>query len=474
MSYLQNDTKKASSYGEQFPSDAIKNLAGSTSITSATSKSYRYTFLSYFLRANYSYMGKYLLSGSIRTDGSSRFGPNKRYGWFPAVSGGWVLSEEKFLKDSKFLSFLKLRASWGLTGNAEIGESQFLALYGVSNYPNLPGYVPVSIANPNLKWEKTAQTDIGLEFSVLNNRLSGEVDVYKKHTSDLLLTVNTPATTGYTSYLDNLGTMENKGIEISLTSINFNGLFKWSTTVNAAYNKNKVLNIKGQIIEGGYVLTQRAVEGLPIGEFYGQKFLGVDPQTGDALFLGEDGKPTSDFDNAKMVTLGNSNPKWTGGFTNTFSYKGFDLNIFFMGVFGNKVNNAAGYFMSDGFYNGLDNQTTDILNAWQKPGDKTNVPRIGYQYGSGYQSSSSRWLYNGSYVRLKDVKLGYNLPKSVVQKLHISSARIYVEGTNLWITTDYHGDPEVNAETISNIGGGQDFYTIPQARTYSIGIDIKF
>jgi len=116
----------------------------------------------------------------------------------------------------------------------------------------------------------------------------------------------------------------------------------------------------------------------PLASFYGQKFLGVDPQTGDALFLGEDGKPTTDFDNAKMVTLGNSNPKWTGGFTNTFSYKGFDLNIFFMGVFGNKVNNAAGYFMSDGFYNGLDNQTTDILNAWQKPGDKTNVPRIGY------------------------------------------------------------------------------------------------
>jgi len=156
MSYLQNDTKKASSYGEQFPSDAIKNLAGATSITSATSKSYRYTFLSYFLRGNYSYMGKYLLSGSIRTDASSRFGPNKRYGWFPAVSGGWVLSEEKFLKDSKFLSFLKLRASWGLTGNAEIGESQFLALYGVSNYPNLPGYVPISIANPNLKWEKNS------------------------------------------------------------------------------------------------------------------------------------------------------------------------------------------------------------------------------------------------------------------------------------------------------------------------------
>ncbi|MEP6513724.1 MAG: SusC/RagA family TonB-linked outer membrane protein, partial [Parafilimonas sp.] len=474
MSYLQNDTKQAASYGEQTPSDLIKNLSGTTSITTSYATSDKYTFLSYFLRANYSLLDKYLLAASIRTDGSSRFGSNNRYGWFPSVSAGWLLSEERFMQQSKFFSYLKLRASWGLTGNAEIGESNFLALYGVANYPELPGFYPVQLGNPNLKWEKTSQADAGIEFGILNNRISGEIDVYKKHTSDLLLQVNVPATTGFLNYYQNLGTMDNKGVEVTLSSKNIDTKFKWNTSLNFAYNKNEVLDINGQIIEGGFSVVQRAVEGEPIGVFYGEKFLGVDPETGDALFLGEDGKPTTDFDNAKRVVLGKSNPDWTGGFTNTFSYKNFDLNIFFTFVSGNKINNAGGYFMSDGFYNGFDNQTTDIINAWREPGDKSNVPRIGYFYGSGYQPTSSRWLYNGSYIRLKNVTLGYTAPKTVNDFLHISSARLYVSGTNLWTKTDYPGDPEINTETVGNIGGGQDFYTIPQARTITIGLNIKF
>ena len=473
MSYLQNDTKSASSFGENIPSDNIKNLSGTTVITSASSASDRYTFLSYFLRGNYSIADKYLFAASLRSDASSRFGPNNRYGWFPSASLGWVLSEEKFLKNVSFLNFLKLRGSWGLTGNAEIGESNFLALYGVSNYPDLPGYVPVSLANPDLKWEKTSQTDIGLEFSVLNNRLSGEVDVYKKKTSDLLLNVNVPATTSYLSYLKNLGNMENKGIEITLNSKNFDGKFKWSTSVNVGYNKNKVLDIGGQIIEAGFDLTQRAIEGEPIGVFYGQKFVGVDPETGDALYQGEDGKPTSDYGAAARVVLGKSTPDWTGGFTNTFSYKGFDLNIFFTFVTGNQIYNSAGTYQSDGFYNGFDNQTTDILNAWRKPGDITNVPRIGYFYGSGYQTSS-RWLYDGDYIRLRNATLGYTFSKAMLKSLNISSARLYVAGLNLWTSTKYIGDPEINTETLGNIGGGQDFYTIPQAKTITVGLNIKF
>jgi hypothetical protein len=249
--------------------------------------------------------------------------------------------------------------------------------------------------------------------------------------------------------------------------------FKWSIAANVAYNKNTVLDIGGQIIEGGFGLTQRAVEGKPIGEFYGQKFIGVDPETGDAQFLGEDGKPTTDFDAAARVTLGNSNPDWTGGLTNTFSYKNFDLSFFFMFVNGNKVYNAAGVYQSDGFYNGFDNQTTDIINAWQKPGDITNVPRIGYFYATGYQYSS-RYLFNGSYIRLKNASISYNLPATFVKRMHLNSARIYVAGYNLLTFTDYPGDPEVNTETLANIGGGQDFYTIPQARTVTFGLNIKF
>ena len=474
MSYQQNNTVNSSAFGEGIPSDAIKNLAGTTTITSATSQGYKYTFLSYFLRANYALAGKYLLTGSIRTDASSRFGSNNRYGWFPAVSAGWLLSEENFLKNSSFVNTLKLRASYGLTGNAEIGESNFLALYGVSNYPNLPGYVPVSLANPDLKWEKTLQVDAGLEFGLFkSNRIYGEVDVYRKHTSDLLLSVNVPSSTGYNSFLKNLGTMRNQGIEATINTVNINGKFRWVTSINAAYNQNKVLNITGQIIEGGFGLPQRAVEGEPIGVFYGQKFLGVDPQTGDAQYADDDGKPTTDYNAAARVVLGKSNPDWTGGFTNTFSYKGIDLSVFFNFVTGNKVYNAAGVYQSDGFYNGFDNQTTDVLKAWQKPGDVTNVPRIGYFYASGYQNSS-RWLYDGSYLRLRNLTLGYSLPKSVVQKFNISSFRFYVSGVNLLTVTKYPGDPEVNTQTIGNIGGGQDFYTIPQAKTITAGISVRF
>ena len=475
MSYLQNDTKQSLTNAEQAPSGKVQNLSGATSITFATSTNDRYNFLSYFLRANYVFNDKYMLTASVRDDGSSRFGPNNRYGIFPAFSAGWVLSEEDFLADSKTLSFLKLRASWGLTGNAEIGNNSYYSLYNISNYPELPGYIASQIPNPDLKWEKTAQSDVGLDFGLFNNRLSGEVDVYYKKTSDLLLNVNIPSTTGYTTITENLGNMENKGIEIGLNATAFSTKnFRWNIAVNAAYNKNKVLDIDGQIIESGFSLTQRAVEGEAIGEFYGQKYLGVDPETGDAQYLGEDGKPTTDYSSAARVTLGNSNPDWTGGITNTLSYKGIDLSFFFMGVQGNKVYNAGGVYQSTGFASGgFDNQTTDILNAWQKPGDKTNIPRIGLFYGSLYQNSS-RFLYNGSYIRLKNVSLSYTLPSSFVTRLHLSSLRFYASAFNLLTFTNYPGDPEVNTQTTGNIGGGQDFYTIPQAKTFTFGINAKF
>jgi len=393
---------------------------------------------------------------------------------FPALSAGWIISDEKFMENSSLVNYLKLRASWGLTGNAEIGEGSYLTLYGVTNYPNLPGFTPVQLSNPDLKWEKTEQTNIGLDFGLLKSRITAEIDVYHKKTSDLLLNVNIPSTTGYTFITRNLGNMENKGFEIGINSVNIDSRgFRWTTAFNAAYNKNEVLDIKGQIIEAGFGLTQRAVEGLPIGEFYAQKFLGVDPETGDALYQAENGKPTSNFGKAARVPLGNSNPDWTGGFTNTITYKGLDLNIFFTFVTGNQIYNSAGTYQSDGFYNGFDNQTTDILNAWRKPGDITNVPRIGYFYGSGYQTSS-RWLYDGDYIRLRNATLGYTFSKSMLKSLNISSARLYVAGLNLWTSTKYIGDPEINTETLGNIGGGQDFYTIPQPRTVTLGLNVKF
>jgi TonB-linked SusC/RagA family outer membrane protein len=477
MSFLQNDSRNIVTQGEQYPSDAVKNLSGATSITFGSSVNNRYNFLSYFFRANYSFKDKYLIGASIRTDGSSRFGPNKRYGTFPAGSVGWVISQEDFLKNSNALSFLKLRASYGLTGNAEIGEYEYLSLYGISNYPSMPGFIPTQLGNPDLHWEKTAQADIGLEFGFLNNRISGEVDYYNKRTTDLLLNVNIPSTTGFQFITKNLGKLRNQGVEFTLNSVNIDGAFRWTTSFNIAYNKNRVTDLQGQIIESG---QQRAVEGEAIGAFYLQKYLGVDPETGDALYMDKDGKPTKSYSQAVRTVVGNANPDFTGGFTNNFTYKGFDLSAFFTFVQGNEIYNRAGVYQATGFSGGLDNQTTEILRRWQKPGDVTDVPRVSLSYPTG-QRASSRWIYDGSYIRLKTLTLGYTLPKKVLSTVKISSARLYVSGYNLWTKTDYISDPEVNttplgssSETDRNVAGGTDFYTIPQARAFVVGLNVKF
>ncbi len=477
MSYLQNDYQHTAATGENYPSDAVKNLSGATNITSASTTDSRYTFLSYFLRASYSFAGKYLVSVSDRIDGSSRFSPDKRYGNFPAASLGWVLSEENFMKGVAAISFLKIRASYGLTGNAEIPVAAFQSLYGVTNYPALPGFSPTQLAS-SIHWEKTRQADIGLDFGILKSRITGEIDYYRKHSYDLLLNTNIPSSTGYystssgASILTNLGKMDNNGEELSITSQNLVGAFKWSTTLNISHNSNKVGDINGQIIESGDGL-QRAVQGQPIGTFFMQKFVGVDPQTGDALYDAGDGKTTSDYSSAPRQSLGSFVPKFTGGITNTFSYKGVDLSVFFYGITGNKIFNAGGRFQSDGFYNGFDNQTVDILNAWKKPGDITMVPRIGYYNGSGH-SNSSRWLYKGDYLRLRNLTLGYSIPASAANSIGIKSVRVYVSAVNLLTFTKYPGDPEVNTNVVNNIAGGEDFYTIPQARTFTLGINVKF
>ncbi|MBL7734411.1 MAG: TonB-dependent receptor [Chitinophagaceae bacterium] len=472
MSYLQNDLNQSAIQGEGYPSDAIKNLSGATDIVSGSSTGARYSFLSYFARANYALLDKYLVSASLRADGSSRFSPENRYGLFPAASIGWILSEESFLRNSSFLSYFKLRASYGITGNAEIGENGFLGLYQVSNYPSLPGYVPNQLPSKDLRWEKTAQADIGAEFGFWNNRLSGEIDLYHKKTTDLLLNVNIPSSTGFSSILENLGKMENKGVELTLNSRNLVGKFSWNTSFNIAYNKNTVLDIQGQVIESGGGL-QRAVDNQPIGVFYMQHFVGVDPENGDALYEDADGKPTSAYQDAVRKVVGKALPDFTGALTNTLRYANFDLSIQFNFVEGNSIFNAGGIYSSSSFGNGYDNQTTDQLNGWKQPGDITNVPRAGMFYSTGYRNSS-RWLYDGSYIRLRNLVLGYTLPSSITGRWKMSSARFYLSGMNLLTFTKYIGDPEVNTYVLGNISGGQDFFSIPQARTIAAGVNIRF
>ena len=496
MAYEERKSKSNFVTGQQFPSDNYKTIVSSALINGGISRETRNTLLSYFGRANYAFANKYLVSASLRVDGSSRFGVNQRYGYFPAASVGWVLTEESFLKDQKVLSFLKPRVSYGITGNQEFTDFASLGLFsGDAGYAGIPGQRPSQLANPDLKWESTAQADAGLEFGFMDNRISGEIDVYQKKTKDLALNVNVPGTSGFTRQFRNVGKLENKGIEFGLNTRNLIGDFTWSTNLNASINRNKITNLDGQVIEGGFL--NRAIEGQAIGAFYGREYAGVNPANGDAVYYLNTPKAdgtlnrdtTSRYDNAQRVLIGNPNPKWTGGVTNTFGYKGIDLSFTFQGVFGNDVYDGGGKFQSGNATGGFDNLTRDQLARWQKPGDITNVPRAvlfdiprgNNDYATGGSGESSRFLSDGSYVRLKSVTLGYNIPSSLTKRAFVQSARLYVSAVNLLTFTNYKGwDPEVNADYLAsdpnsgNIAQGNDFYSAPQAKTYTFGVNVSF
>ncbi|WP_428657235.1 SusC/RagA family TonB-linked outer membrane protein [Runella sp.] len=491
MSYQQSQEKFNTTQGQDFPSDAYRMIASAARKTDGSSTETNFRFLSYFARANYKFNDRYLLSLSARLDGSSRFGSASRYGFFPAASAGWVLTEEDFLKTSAFISFLKLRASYGRTGNAEIGNFPQLGLYtGDAAYAGQPGQRPSQLANPDLRWETSDQVDIGIDFGFFNNRISGEIDYYNKQTTGLLLNVNVPGTTGFTTQVKNVGSLENKGFEFVLNTDNLVGAFKWKTSLNLAINRNKITNLKsnptdaqGQIIEGGLNSMSRAVEGQPLGTFFTVEYAGVDPANGDALWYKNstntdgsiDHSTTNNYNLAQRVVVGNPQPKLIGGFTNTFSYKGFDLTVFFNGIFGNKIN-----FYGVGRYSSAnarfeDNQTVDQLDSWTKENPNAKFPEARLFYNNGAQPSS-RFIQDGSFVRLRNVTLSYSLPKALVNKAKINSVRFFLTGQNLLTFTKYTGwDPEVNADdVVSNIAQGYDFYTAPQARTITGGINIGF
>ncbi|MFS2188140.1 SusC/RagA family TonB-linked outer membrane protein [Mucilaginibacter sp. Mucisp84] len=483
MTYQRQQNDLNSLNGEQFPSDAYKKLTSSASITSALSSSTAYSLLSYFARANYKYHDKYLLSLSGRIDGSSRFGADHRYGFFPAGSVGWVVSEENFMKDQKVISDLKIRGSYGLTGNSEIGNFPARGLYSEFGYAGVAGARPTQLPNPGLKWETTAQTDIGLDIAFLGGRLAGQFDVYLKKTKDLLLNVQVPATSGFTTITQNLGKLQNKGLEIQIDSKNLVGKVTWNTSFNISFNRNKITDLKGQVITGSGDAVNRAMEGQPLGVFVAPEFAGADPANGDALYykntdLGggkRDRTKTNDYNQAVPVVVGNPNPQYIAGLNNSISYMGIDFSFLLQSVNGNQIYNGAGQYMSVGFNNGFDNQTRDQLQAWTKPGQITNVPEARLFGGNGV-NPSSRFLDDGSYVRLKNVVLGYNFPKAWISKIKLSSLRVYAQATNLATWTKYKGwDPELNSDAFSgNITQGYDFYAAPQAKTITFGINVGF
>jgi TonB-linked SusC/RagA family outer membrane protein len=474
-SYQQGVTSNVLAEGRGFPGDRFKKIVSAARITDGSSAGAEYLFNSYFFRGNYSFNGKYLFAASLRTDGSSRFGKENQYGLFPSVSGGWILTEEGFLEESNLFSFLKLRASYGVTGNAEIGNFASRALYQAGLYSDVAGVVPQSLPNDGLKWEKTTQVDLGLDFGLFNDRITGEIDYYVKETNDLLLDVPLPSVNGFTTITKNVGRLSNKGVEVVINTENLVGEFRWSTSFNISHNVNNVSDLNGAVIFGGARFLGQIREGEPMAVFYGPKYAGVDPANGDALYyIGhESNETTNDISLAADQRVGNPNPKFFGGLDNKFAYKGFDFSVLTQFVYGNDIYNIAGIFQAvNGDY--FDNHTVDQMRYWRQPGDVTDIPQPRL-YESNGTGKSSRWVQDGSFLRIKLVSLGYTIPKSVLSKTFLSSARIYLTASNLFTFTGYDGyDPEVNTSYIglSNVTLGHDFYTPPLPKTITAGVTL--
>ncbi|MEP6474406.1 MAG: SusC/RagA family TonB-linked outer membrane protein, partial [Gemmatimonadota bacterium] len=426
---------------------------------------------------NYTLDGKYSVSGSIRTDASSRFGKGKRWGTFPGISAAWLLSEEPFFRSNK-LDNLKLRVSYGLAGNQSISDYASKATYGSANYGDEGGIAPAGLGNPDLGWERTKELDIGVDLSLWQGRMSVTADYYHKTTTDLL--VNRPITTtsGFYSIYTNVGSVLNKGFEFVLASdiirartpsaLGFNAL------LNLSFNKNRITGLyQNQGFSEGERGINRVDVGHPIGEFYAYDFVGVDPATGDALYRNAAGESVT-YDlltTADRTFIGNPYPNFTGGLTTTLTWNRFDFKAFFPFSQGGKIFNAVRIFAASGGYY-FDNEYADQLARWQKPGDVTDVPRASYDGTSGARLVSSRFIEDGSYFRLQDLTVGYNLPTGFLKSTGFHDARIYLTAHNLFTITKYKGyDPDVNSNgNFDNISIATDFYAYPTARVFSFGV----
>lgn len=474
--------------GNGFATDDLPNVASASTPTSTFEAGSRWALESQFLRANYNLNNKYLLEGTVRRDGSSRFGANNKYGVFWAVSGGWIISEESFLKSQKFINLLKLTASYGTAGNDRIGDFSSQALYGggiAADYAGGPGLRPIQVPNPALTWEETTQYDIGIASRFLDKRVSFNLNYYNKETKGILLNVPYPFTTGFASASQNVGRMRNRGIDVELNvDVVRSNDFTWSVGFNAGYLENRVLELPNAAVDldGNKFVAgsaaQRAVEGRSLNEFFMVVGKGVNPQTGDYEWLKKDGTPTTVYSANDRVFVGSAIPKYVGGLNTNLGYKGFDLSVLFNFSYGNKVlidglrftenlNSAAGF-----------NKSANVLNYWKESGDNAFAPKLSSSTAPLFNQSSTLQLMNGSFLRLRNVQLGYNLPSSLIGKQKIlQSARLFVLGQNLFLVKDknFRGpDPEVSANGASNVIQGESFFALPQARVITFGLNVKF
>lgn len=503
-SYQEYKKESVSASGSGRASELTTELDNATKATDVGGNSLRWALMSYMARLHYSYDDRYLVTATFRADGSSKFGKDNRFGYFPSFAAAWNIGNESFMQSVKSISQLKLRAGYGQTGNQNIGAYAFadkLSVNGVYNFGSQRGFesnlvnliYPYLLSNPSVKWEAVEQYNVGVDIGFLKNRIVANLDFYVKNTRDMLTKKPVPQTSGTSlEQADwppvNIGKVLNRGFEFTINTKNFVGEFKWETNLNMSFNHNEVVSIGGPEILNGVSLIQ---EGQPINSFYGYKLGGVyqtldevftgpvmenraadkashnpykNTSPGDMWFVDVDGN--GEINDLDRTVIGNPSPDCIFGFNNTFSYKNFDLSIFFQGALGNQVWN--GVRASHESMNSTYNQLASTLERWTGEGTSSSMPRAIYADPNNNSRASTRWLENGSYAKLKNLTFGYTLPENWTNRAKVKALRLYVSFDNLCTITNYSGlDPEVGLN-------GLDYGVYPSARTYMFGVSVKF
>lgn len=449
----------------------------------------QYSFLSYFGRVNYTLKDRYFFQATARVDGSSRFGRNNRYGFFPSVSAGWVLSDEDFLKDQETISYMKLRTSWGKTGNASIPDYARFGTYSAANngilYNQNPILYPINPANPNLKWETSTTVDASLELGLWQDRVTFEIGVYNKKSVDVLLNVNVPPSTGFTNYWDNVASVLNRGVEFSIKSRNLVGKFEWTTDFNIARNYNELLDIGDytpDAVSGG-TNDSRVIVGKPIGSFFLVEFSHVDPDNGLPVYLDLDGNETYDYDNSIRQYVGDGLPDFVGGITNNFRWRNWDLSALMTYSLGAKIFDSSAKRQL-GVVTSW-NMREEIFDRWRQPGDESTFPRMTldettYGLDAGFPWwNTSLFVYDASYLRMRNLTIGYNFPNVKIRDKKLNQVRVAFNVSNLFTITNFPGlDPEVvrdfeNAQD-RNMSPNVTYLTPPQERSYNLSLTLAF
>lgn len=455
----------------------------------------RSTFLSFYARGDYKLKERYILGLSLRADGSSRFGANNRWGFFPAISAGWLIHKDPSINLPDWVNFLKVKGSFGMNGNAEFPNLLWASTYsGAGGYQGVPGSQPTRLANPDLRWEATQKFNFGLEFEVLGGRLSGTIDFYYNRSSDLILVTKTQASSGYNEVAANLSdvVVRNRGVDIALQGTILPALNRkdigWRAGVNLGFLQNKVLSTGGRAPDGFQQGPgdARVVEGQPVGVPFLVRHAYVDPATGDEYFFDLNGNPVRGPISGNLLQFrqaaGSPFPWLSGGLDNTISWNGFELQMLWTFQVGNTVyDDGAKYQIGD---LAGSNQRREILNRWNAPGQITNVPRLGFITDFD-ANNSTRFLFDADFLRLRQLTLAYNFAPSICEKLKLTSLRVFATGVNLLVFTNFPGwDPEVVRYSPSgdqgprlqdqNVSFAAPYLATPQARTYTFGVNIGF